>query len=59
MAIRGYATNPLNAGESLRDDNIILTLECDDTITKGIFVELVTVTAAFGLPILSRMMYVN
>jgi len=42
MAIRGYAINPLNAGESLRDDNIILTLECDDTITKGIFVELVT-----------------
>ena len=42
MAIRGYATNALNAGESLRDDNIILTLECDDTITKGIFVELVT-----------------
>lgn len=42
MAIKGYASNPLKAGESLRADNIILTLEADDAITKGIFVELVT-----------------
>ena len=42
MAIRGFASNTLNAGESLSADNLILTLECDDTIVKGIFVELVT-----------------
>ncbi len=42
MAIRGFASNTLVAGESLSADNLIVTLECDDTITKGIFVELVT-----------------
>lgn len=42
MAIKGYASNTLNAGQSLRSDNLIVQLEADNTITKGIFVELVT-----------------
>ena len=42
MAIKGFATNALVAGESIESGNLIEYLEADETIAKGIFVELVT-----------------
>lgn len=57
MAAKGFNDNPINPGESLRADNLIVRLIADGTITKGTFVELVAnghvkaATAAVGGPI--------